>query len=148
MLKITLLSVGRIKEDYYAKAVAEYIKRLSRFCVTEEIVQNELAGENNLEKEADKLLPLLKGKVIVMDKSGEKLSSEELAKKLENISLTSPQITFVIGSSCGLSPRVKKAADYQISFSDMTLPHSLAKVLLCEQLYRAFCINSGSKYHK
>lgn len=148
MLKITIISVGKIKEDYYTQAVAEYVKRLSRFCVTEEIVITEIVSDNNLEKEGEKVLPLLKGKVVVLDRQGKEFSSEDLAKYIDNTALTSSQITFVIGSSFGLSKKVKDAADTLISFSPMTFPHSLAKVILCEQLYRAFSIINGGKYHK
>lgn len=148
MLKIQILSVGRIKEDYYLEAVAEYIKRLNRFCAVEETVQNEITVGDNLEKEAEKIIPALKGKTVILDKEGVQYSSEDFASLINKLSNETAQITFVIGSSKGLAQKVKKRADYSVSFSHMTLPHSLAKVMLCEQLYRAFSIIAGGKYHK
>ena len=145
MQKIYLVVVGKIKESFYRDAVAEYVKRLSRFAKVE---IKELAEGVSLESEADEILKNLKGYTIALAIEGEKVSSEGLAKRIKKVCDAGKDLTFVIGSSCGLSDRVKTAADWKLSFSDMTYPHQLMRVILCEQVYRAFMINSGSAYHK
>lgn len=145
MQKIYFVVVGKIKEAFYRDAVSEYCKRLSRFA---KIEIKELAEGANLETEADDILRAVKGCTIALAVEGEKLSSEKLAKKLSSLTDAGKEITFIIGSSCGLSERVKKSADYLLSFSDMTFPHQLMRVILSEQVYRAFMINAGSTYHK
>ena len=145
MQKVYFVVVGKIKESFYREAVAEYVKRLSRFAKVE---IKELAEGANPESEADDILRSSKGYVIALAVEGEKLSSEQLAQKIGKLSDQGKDITFIIGSSCGLSDRVKSAADYKLSFSDMTFPHQLMRVILAEQVYRAFMINAGSTYHK
>ena len=145
MQKIYFTVVGKIKESFYREAVAEYVKRLSRFAKVE---IKELGEGINPEAEADDILRNLKGYVIALAVEGEKLSSEGLAKRLGRLADEGKDVTFVIGSSCGLSERVKRAADMRLSFSDMTFPHQLMRVILAEQVYRAFMINAGSTYHK
>ena len=145
MQKIYFVVVGKIKESFYREAVAEYVKRLSRFAKVEIKELNEGA---NLEQEADEILRAVRGYVIALAVEGEKTSSEKLAEKLKKLGDSGKEITFVIGSSCGLSERVKSSADWKLSFSDMTFPHQLMRVILAEQVYRAFMINSGSAYHK
>ena len=145
MQKIYFVVVGKIKESFYRDAVAEYVKRLSRFAKVE---IKELAEGANLESEADDILRSCKGYVIALAVEGEKLSSEQLAQKIGKLGDQGKDITFVIGSSCGLSDRVKSAADYKLSFSDMTFPHQLMRVIFAEQVYRAFMINAGATYHK
>jgi 23S rRNA (pseudouridine1915-N3)-methyltransferase len=145
MQKITFVVVGKIKESFYREAVAEYQKRLSRFVKLE---IKELAEGADPEAEADDILKSCKGYVVALAVEGEKLSSERLAKKLKGLEDAGKEVTFVIGSSCGLSARVKQAADFRLSFSDMTFPHQLMRVILAEQVYRAFMINAGSTYHK
>ena len=145
MQKIYFVVVGKIKESFYREAVSEYVKRMSRFAKVE---IKELAEGVNLEAEADEILRAAKGYVIALAVEGEKLSSEKLAAKMKKLSDAGQEITFIIGSSCGLSDRVKSAADYKLSFSDMTFPHQLMRVILAEQVYRAFMINAGSTYHK
>jgi 23S rRNA (pseudouridine1915-N3)-methyltransferase len=145
MQKITFLVVGKIKESFYRDAVAEYAKRLSRFVKLE---VKELSEGANLEAEADEILRQIKGYSIALAVEGEKLSSERLAQKMQTLTNAGKDVTFIIGSSCGLSKRVKDAVDYKLSFSDMTFPHQLMRVILAEQLYRAFMINAGSTYHK
>ena len=108
----------------------------------------ELPEGANPEAEADEILRACKGYTIALAVEGEKLSSEKLAKKLQSLTDSGKDISFVIGSSCGLSDRVKNTADYKLSFSDMTFPHQLMRVILAEQVYRAFMINTGSTYHK
>ena len=145
MQKITFAVVGKIKESFYREAVSEYVKRLSRFAKVE---IKELAEGANPEAEADDILRACKGYVIALAVEGEKLSSEKLAKKMQSLFDTGKEITFVIGSSYGLSDRVKSTADYKLSFSDMTFPHQLMRVILAEQVYRACMINAGATYHK
>ena len=145
MQKITFVVVGKIKESFYREGVAEYVKRLSRFA---KIEIKELAEGNSIETEAADILRSCKGYVIALAVEGEKLSSEGLAKKMQNLTDEGKDVCFVIGSSCGLSDRVKKSADYLLSFSDMTFPHQLMRVILAEQVYRAFMINAGATYHK
>ena len=145
MQKIYFVVVGKIKESFYREAVAEYVKRLSRFAKVE---IKELPEGVNPEAEADEILRACKGYTIALAVEGEKLSSEKLAKKMQTLADTGKDVSFVIGSSCGLSDRVKNAADYKLSFSDMTFPHQLMRVILAEQVYRAYMINAGSTYHK
>ena len=145
MQKIYFVVVGKIKESFYREAVAEYVKRISRFAKVE---IKELPEGANPEAEADEILRAVKGYAIALAVEGEKLSSEKLAEKLKKLTDAGKEITFIIGSSCGLSDKVKSAADYKLSFSDMTFPHQLMRVILSEQVYRAFMINAGSTYHK
>ena len=145
MQKIYFVVVGKIKESFYREAVAEYVKRISRFAKVE---IKELPEGVNPEAEADEILRAVKGYTIALAVEGEKLSSEKLATKLKKLTDAGKEITFIIGSSCGLSDKVKQAADYKLSFSDMTFPHQLMRVILAEQVYRAFMINAGSTYHK
>lgn len=145
MQKINFVVVGKIKESFYREAVAEYVKRLSRFA---KIEIKELPEGASPEAETADILRAIKGYTIALAIEGEKLSSEGLAKKLQKLCDAGKEISFIIGSSCGLSNEVKNAADCMISFSDMTFPHQLMRVILAEQVYRAFMINSGSSYHK
>lgn len=145
MQKINIVCVGKIKEKFYKDAVEEYLKRLSRFAKVE---IKEVPEGKNLEEEAGGILKLSKGKIIALCIEGDKYSSESLASLIKGISDKGEESTFIIGSSCGLSKRVKDSAHIKLSFSNMTFPHQLMRVILCEQLYRAFMINSGSEYHK
>ena len=145
MQKIYFVVVGKIKESFYREAVAEYVKSLSRFA---KIEIKELAEGASIETEADDILRNCKGYIVALAVEGEKLSSEGLAKLVAKKTDEGKDITFVIGSSCGLSEKVKRAADYKLSFSDMTFPHQLMRVILAEQVYRAFMINAGATYHK
>lgn len=145
MVKVNIIVVGKIKESFYREAVAEYVKRLSRFAKVE---IRELPEMRTLREEADEILKSLKGYAFVLEIEGKKLSSEELADKIKALVDAGKEISFVIGSSCGLDESVKKKADFALSFSDMTFPHQLMRVILTEQIYRAFMINSGGEYHK
>ena len=145
MQKINIVCVGKIKEDFYRSAVTEYLKRLSRFAKVE---VKEIAEGKDLEEEAQGILRAAKGYVIALCVEGDKLSSENLAKRIKTLCDKGEEITFIIGSSCGLSDTVKSEADFKLSFSDMTFPHQLMRVILLEQVYRSFMINSGSTYHK
>ncbi|MDE6586010.1 MAG: 23S rRNA (pseudouridine(1915)-N(3))-methyltransferase RlmH [Clostridia bacterium] len=145
MQKINIVCVGKIKEEFYRSAVTEYLKRLQRFAKVE---IKELAEGRDIEDEAPAILRSLKGFIIALCIEGKKLSSEALADEIKKLCDRGEEITFIIGSSCGLSESVKNAADLRLSFSDMTFPHQLMRVILCEQVYRAFMINSDSAYHK
>ena len=101
-----------------------------------------------MEDEAPAIIRALKGFVVALCVEGRELSSEALAAEMKAVADRGGEITFVIGSSCGLSDAVKAKADFRLSFSRMTFPHQLMRVILCEQIYRAFMINSGSEYHK
>ncbi len=145
MQKIYFVVVGKIKESFYREAVAEYVKRLSRFA---KIEIKELPEGANPEAEKEGILRACKGYVIALAVEGRKLSSEGLAKKLQTLSDAGKEVAFVIGSSCGLADEVKARADERLSFSDMTFPHQLMRVILAEQVYRAFMLNAGATYHK
>lgn len=145
MIKIRFAVVGKIKESFYREAVAEYLKRLSRFA---EVSVIEVAECRTLEEEGILLQKQIRGSAFVLAIEGQKLSSEAFAKKIKSYTDRGREITFVIGSSYGLAPSLKERADEKISFSDMTFPHQLMRVILAEQLYRAFMINTGSEYHK
>ncbi|MBP3216243.1 MAG: 23S rRNA (pseudouridine(1915)-N(3))-methyltransferase RlmH [Clostridium sp.] len=159
-MKITLITVGKIKEKYYTDAIAEYMKRLSRYCKPEIIqVADEKTPENAalaVEKqvkdtEGERILRHVAEDafVVALEIRGEMLSSEELADFIERkqVSGTS-HIQFVIGGSLGLSEAVLRRADYRLSFSRMTFPHQLMRVVLLEQIYRSFRIIAGEPYHK
>ena len=145
MQKITFLVVGKIKESFYREAVAEYVKRLSRFAKVE---IREVDEGRSLDEEGTELLRFKYGYTVALAVEGERFSSEQLAKKIKTVSDSGKELTFIIGSSQGLCRAVKEAADCKMSFSDMTFPHQLMRVILAEQVYRAFMINSGSTYHK
>ena len=154
MLKINLVCVGKVKEKYFAEGIAEYVKRLQRFCefsiteVAEENAKN-LDGLIIAEKEGKSILPKLRGTVFALAIEGKKYSSQEFAKEIKKqADGGASEITFVIGGSYGISEEVKKRADKLISFSDMTFPHTLFRLMFTEQIYRAFCIIGGTPYHK
>lgn len=145
MQKIDIVCVGKIKEEFYRNAITEYLKRLSRFAKVE---IKEIAEGKDLEEEAQDILRASRGYIIALCIEGKKLSSEGLAQEIKSLTDKGGEITFIIGSSTGLSKAVKDKADLKLSFSDMTFPHQLMRVILCEQVYRAFMIISGSAYHK
>lgn len=159
-MNITVLAVGKIKESFYREAIAEYEKRLGRYCRLEIIeAADEPAPENMspvqadavMEKEAERILKRLRDNsfVITLEIGGKKYDSEQFARKLENLGLTGKsQLFFVIGGSLGLHPSVSARADLKLSFSDMTFPHQLMRVILLEQIYRAFRIIQGAPYHR
>lgn len=159
-MKITLICVGKLKEKYLTQGVEEYTKRLSRYCTLEtiELVDEktpENAGEA-LEKiikkrEGERILKVIKedSYCIALAIEGKMLSSEELAGKIDTLGVTgSSHISFVIGGSLGLSEEVLNRADYKLSFSKMTFPHQLMRMILLEQIYRAYRIINKQPYHK
>ncbi len=159
-MKITVISVGKIKEKYLQEAIAEYVKRLSKYCKLE-IIQvedektpdkaSESLTDQIKEKEAGRILRYIKddAHVITLEIGGRKLNSESFAGYLENQGVRGiSHFQFVIGGSLGLHDSVSARADMALSFSDMTFPHQLMRVILLEQIYRAYRINTGEPYHK
>ncbi len=159
-MKITICCVGKIKEKFYSQAIEEYSKRLSKYCKLE---IKEAADEKTpdsasdtvnrmiKEKEGDRLLSFIKDDsyVIALAIDGKMLDSVELSEKIDNLMLSGKSdIVFVIGGSLGLDKRVLDRADYKLSFSKMTLPHQLMRVILLEQIYRSFRIMKNEPYHK
>ena len=156
MFKVKIIAVGKIKEEYFQEAVAEYVKRAGRYAevkiaeVKEENFCAEPSGKEKeiiLEKEGDAILKEIKGKVFALAIEGKKISSEGLKDLIKKSKDAGEELTFIIGGSYGLADKVKRAATL-ISFSDMTFPHTLFRVMLTEQIYRAFNIMEGGKYHK
>lgn len=148
MKKTTILCVGKIKEKYLTDGIAEYAKRLSRYCEFSVVEIPDEAGDAEVKKESDALLTRLRGYVILLDLGGKELSSPELAEAVDRAYLTSPEITFVIGGSKGVDERVRAKANLRVSFGKVTYPHQLMRLILAEQIYRAFNILSGTPYHK
>ena len=159
-MKIKIVTVGKLKEKYLKDGIAEYSKRISRFATVEMV---ELADEKTPDRVSDseneKILDLEGNRilskigdrefVVVLAIEGKTLSSEEFSKQLEQASINGfSTLTFVIGGSLGLSPQVKKRANLSLSFGRLTLPHQLMRLVLVEQIYRAFTIQQGSPYHK
>ncbi len=156
MIKINLICVGDIKEKYLKDAIDEYKKRISKFAnlniveVKENAPKTNYANdiEQNLKKDAENILKFVKGYLIVLDPFGKQFSSVDFAKKIEKLALNHSEISFVIGASNGIHQSVKNLADEKISFSMLTFPHQLMRVIFLEQLYRAFTINNNISYHK
>ena len=152
-MKVNIVCVGKIKEKFFTDAIAEYKKRLSRFCVFNIIEVDEASKIDNLEKkseaEGNLLLAKCTGVVVALDAKGKMLSSPEIADYIKKKEVSGySEMTFVIGGSNGLSPAVIKRADFVLSFGNITFPHQLFRVVLSEQIYRAFTILSGLPYHK
>lgn len=151
MIKINLVTIGDIKEKYFKDAIAEYQKRLGRFCQLKIVELKESVDKNSqtaLKQDEKNILPQLRGYVIALAIEGKSMSSAEFALKLKNLSLKTGEITFIIGASNGLSEEIKKRADELISFSSLTFPHQLMRVIFLEQLYRTFTIINNISYHK
>ncbi len=159
-MRITVLGVGKVKEKYFTDAILEYSKRLSRYCKLEIVeVADEKTPDNASEteelqikeKEGDKLLKYIKedAYVIALAIEGKQLDSIELSKKIEKLGIEGKShIIFVIGGSLGLDSRVLKRADFKLSFSKMTFPHQMMRVILLEQVYRGYRIAKNEPYHK
>lgn len=159
MIKITIICLGKLKEKYLADAVAEYKKRLSRYCslnitelepvrLSEKPSQSEISSA--LLKEAEMIIKKIpqNSDVFTLCIEGKPLTSEKFAENISFSQNTGKELVFIIGSSYGLSERVKALSKLRLSFSAMTFPHQLFRVMLLEQIYRAFKINEGSSYHK
>lgn len=159
-MKITIITVGKIKEKYLKDAIAEYTKRLSRYCRLEIIEvsdektpdqASEVVEDGIRDKEGERILRYIKDDayVITLEINGRMLTSEELADKIDTLGIQgSSHITFIIGGSIGLGREVLKRSDYALSFSKMTFPHQLMRVILLEQIYRSYRIIQGQPYHK
>lgn len=150
---IKIICVGRLKEAYLKEAVLEYVKRLSKYTKVNIIEVNDISiGDINtiLRKEQEEIIKFIEPKdfVITLEVEGNKLNSLEFAKKIDSTFLNYSNIAFIIGGSYGLSDEVKKLSDYKLSFSNFTFPHQLFRVILLEQIYRAYKINNNEEYHK
>lgn len=159
-MKITVLCVGKVKEKFFTDAIKEYSKRLSRYCKLEIV---EVADEKTPDGASDLVVSQIKDKeaermekylpdsayVIALAIEGKKLTSEKLAEKIDSLGISgTSHLVFLIGGSLGMSDRLLKRADYLLSFSDMTFPHQLMRVILLEQVYRSYRIIHGEPYHK
>lgn len=157
-MNINIICIGKLKEKYWRDACDEYIKRLGAYCSVNivELKESRLTGEGKKielsvkEEEGRDILARIEDSfVIALDVRGKKLSSEGLAEKIDELALNGKSnISLLIGGSLGLSDEVLARADYRLSFSDMTFPHQMMRVILLEQIYRAFKINRGETYHK
>lgn len=160
MYNVTIICVGKLKEQYLRDACSEYQKRLTRFCKINivEISESKLSDnpseaeiEAALAKECSEISSKISSgaRVITMCIEGEKLSSVKFAEKIDGFAVSgSGNLCFIIGSSFGIADELKNKSDFKMSMSDMTFPHQLARVMLLEQIYRAFMINNNCKYHK
>ena len=160
MFEITLLAMGKLKEKFYISAAEEYCKRLGAYCKFHLLELPEVRLPENpspaeiaagLDKEAETIFAKVpKGAYLcIFTPEGKELSSEAFAEKLASVKLSGKSsVCFLIGSSFGISQKVKAAADFQLSMGPMTFPHHLARVMVLEQIYRAEAIQAGSKYHK
>ena len=160
MQKITVLCVGKLKEKFYMDAAAEYAKRLGRLCKFEliELTEQRLSEDPSpaqirqaLSIEAAAIRERLPngGAVVALCIEGKPCSSEELSRRLADFAVAGKtQVTFLIGGSFGLDEELKKSADWRLSMSPMTFPHHMARIMLLEQIYRAYQIQLGTRYHK
>lgn len=159
MLTINIVCIGKIKEKFFKDAIDEYSKRLSKYCklniveLPDEKIPEKINTniENDIKsKECTNMINHIKkdSYIICLDLNGKEFSSEQFSKKIEDISMESSQITFVIGGSLGLNQEILSLANQKICFSKMTFPHQLIRVFLLEQIYRAFKIINGENYHK
>ena len=159
MLNINIICIGKIKEKYLKDAISEYSKRVSKYCklnileLTDEKIPDKI-NENICNEikcsECDNIIKHIKkdSYIICLDLLGKELSSEDFSKNLENISMTSSNITFIIGGSLGLNKKILNISNQNICFSKMTFPHQLIRVFLLEQIFSAFKISHGETYHR
>ena len=150
---IKIICLGSIKESYLNDAIKEYTKRLSKYCDLNIIELDDVGLDDAkvaLKKEEEKLLKVINPKdyIITLEIEGKELTSVEFSKKIEDTLIINSNITFIIGGSFGLSEEIKKLSNFKLSFSKMTFPHQLFRVILLEQLYRAFKIINNESYHK
>lgn len=150
---IKIICVGKIKEEYLNKGINEYKKRISKYHNIEIYeLQDEglLDKQTTLKKEKEKILKIINPKdyLIILDIDGKELNSIQLAKKIDEIFITNSNIAFIVGGSYGIDDSIKDLADLKLSFSKLTFPHQLFRIILLEQIYRAFKINNNEEYHK
>ncbi len=152
MITINILCVGNLKEKFSREEQAEYLKRLSAFCKVNIIEIKEQNKFENIElikeKEGEEILKNLSGTTFLCDVQAKEVTSVEFAGIIEKLAQETSKITFVIGGSYGVSKKVKESCQKSVSFSKMTFPHNLFRIMLLEQIYRAFTIISGKKYNK
>lgn len=159
MLTINIVCIGKVKEKFFKDAINEYSKRLSKYCKLNilELPDEKIPDKTNVNieneiktKECNNIINHLKkdSYIISLDLKGKSFSSEEFSKNIEDISMISSQITFIIGGSLGLTENVLNLSNQKICFSKMTFPHQLIRIFLLEQLFRAFKISNGETYHK
>ena len=157
MIKIKIVCVGKIKENYLTQGISEYLKRLSGYCNVEILeLKDEKIGSNNSEEkikeiESNRILEKINDKdyVVLLDLRGKELNSEEFASKMDNlISAGTGNYCFIIGGSLGVSEMLRKKANFLFCFSRLTFTHQMVRLLLLEQIYRAFKINNNETYHK
>ncbi len=155
-MKIKIIALGKIKEKFLKDGIDEFIKRLTPYAAVEIVelspveIRNDQVGKA-LDEEGEKILSHIKedSYVITLEIQGKELSSEDFAHKINEITISGKsELVFIIGSSCGISPIVSKRADFKLSLSKMTFLHQFARLLLIEQIYRAFKILKGETYHK
>ncbi len=152
-MKVSILAVGKLKEKYFVDALAEYAKRIGAYCDFSVVeLQAAIPTKTPMDQTIDEgkeILSKTKGYVIAMDRCGKNFSSEDLASLIKEKSINgNSEFTFIIGGSHGLSEEVLKKVDLTISFGRVTFPHQLFRIILAEQIYRAFTINAGAPYHK
>ena len=156
-MKIKIIALGKIKEKFLKDGIDEFLKRITPYTSFEIVelspveIKDETLIQRALEQEAEKILSLIKPNsyVITLEILGKQLSSEDFAKKINEITITGvSELIFIIGSSCGISPKVSQRADFKLSISKMTFLHQFARLLLVEQIYRAFKILKNETYHK
>lgn len=159
MLTINIICIGKIKENYLKDAITEYSKRLSKYCkleITElpdEKIPEKLNNKNAeiiKEKESNNIINHIKkdSYVICLDLKGQELSSENFSQYIDNLSLETSHITFIIGGSLGLTEKILSLSNYKICFSKMTFPHQLIRLFLLEQIFRSFKISNNETYHR
>lgn len=153
MLKVNIVCVGTIKEKFFTDAISEYSKRLLKFCKLQIVEVAEESKEQSIEKkieiESERLKNACRGFIILLDRCKQEVSSEELSNMLDTLkSAGTSEISFVIGGSNGVSEEFKRQANKCVSFGKITFPHQLFRVVLLEQIYRAFTISAGLPYHK
>lgn len=150
---IKIICVGKLKEKYLKEAEEEYLKRLKKYTNIELIELQDAAIDDEkiaLEKEKEQILKYIKPKeyLITLEIEGKELSSTELAEKIDKTFITNSDITFIIGGSYGIHPNIKELSNFKLSFSKMTFPHQLFRILLLEQIFRSYKILNNEKYHK
>ena len=153
MFMIKIICVGKVKEKFYRDAIDEYTKRLSKYTKIDIIEVPDFENENKdivLTKEKDNIIKHLNDKdyIITLEIEGQELSSLELSKKLDKTLITNSNITFIIGGSYGLHQKIKNKSNFKLSFSKLTFPHQLFRIILLEQIYRAYKILNNESYHK
>ena len=149
---ITIICVGKLKEKYLKDGINEYLKRLSKYTKIEliEIEDSSFEKEKTLKIEGEKILKRinLKSFIITLEIDGNRINSEEFSNLIDKTNINNSDITFIIGGSFGLSEEVKKISNYKLSFSDLTFPHQLFRLMLLEQIYRCYKIINNETYHK